>query len=355
MTHLDAVYAKARYANKYDGVKPDITDHAEIELRNVRHPLLVHAKGVNSVVPLSVIFGQGVQGHLISGPNAGGKTVALKCVGLSIAMALAGFFPLGYCRTNFRTIFSAIGDRQSIEDDVSTFSSQMIRVREILAHCSQSALCFIDEIAAGTDPQEGAALAVGIVESLLRRGAMFIVTTHQSSLKSYALSRSDISNASMAFNTDKMEPTYKFLAGVPGNSYAFNLVHSIGFPTTIIDRAKQYLGSAHSTLEESIQAIQKYRTDAERVVREAEEMKRKAEQKKVEYEKKFSEFRDKYNALIKAEKQDAASILAEANKVVEQTIREIREEKKTDCRSCKRVSSKKGNSTRASRKSNTPS
>jgi DNA mismatch repair protein MutS2 len=207
LSHLDAVCAKARYANKYDGVKPDIVDNSEIELRAMRHPLLVHAKGVHSVVPLSITFGDGVQGHLISGPNAGGKTVALKCIGLSVAMTLAGFFPLGYCRTNYRAIFSAIGDKQSIEDDVSTFSSQMIRLREILSHCSQSALALIDEIAAGTDPQEGAALAVGTIESLVKRGAMFVVTTHQSSLKSYALSRSDISNASMAFNTDKMQPT----------------------------------------------------------------------------------------------------------------------------------------------------
>lgn len=328
LAHLDALYAKARYSVRYDAVKPDIVDEPEIDLRAVRHPLLAHSKGLQGVVPLSITFGQGIQGHLISGPNAGGKTVALKCIGISIAMALAGCFPLGYCRTNYRSIFSAIGDKQSIEDDVSTFSSQMIRLREILSHCSQSALALIDEIAAGTDPQEGAALAVGTLESLVKRGAMFVVTTHQSSLKSYALARTDVSNASMAFNTDKMEPTYKFLAGVPGNSYAFSLAESIGFPTTILERAKEYLGSAHSTLEQSIQAIQQFRTSAERTVREAEDMKRKAEQRKAEYEQKFTDFKEKYTALLRVAKQEAAEIVAEANKTVEQTIREIQEAKK---------------------------
>jgi DNA mismatch repair protein MutS2 len=348
---MDALIAKARYALEYDCLKPDIVNEPVIELTKVYHPVLVQSKGKQSVVPLSISFdgsdsfggsneklstsSQGAlqsampqMGHLISGPNAGGKTVALKSIGLNVALALSGLFPCGYCKTNYRTLFSAIGDQQSIEHDVSTFSSQILRLREILACASDSALVLVDEICSGTDPQEGAALAVGILEGLLARGAFFVVTTHQSSLKSYALTQKRISNASMEFNTEKMQSTYKFLSGVPGNSYAFALAKTLGLPPKVMERAQEYLGDKHSTLEESIEVIQQYRREAERLRREAEDVRSRAEKKKLEYEQRFTEFKHKYNDLMRLAKQEAAEIVANANKVVENTIREIRETSK---------------------------
>jgi DNA mismatch repair protein MutS2 len=329
LARVDALQAKARYANEYDCFKPDIVDDPQISLSKVYHPVLVQTKGKKNVVPLSIEFdGATIMGHLISGPNAGGKTVALKSIGLNIALALAGFFPCGVCRTNYRTIFSAIGDQQSIENDVSTFSSQMLRLREILANASSTTLALVDEICSGTDPQEGAALAVGILEGLQARKAFFVVTTHQSSLKSYALTQKHISNASMEFNTEKMQSTYKFLSGVPGNSYAFVLAKNLGIPPRVMQRAQEYLGDKHSTLEESIEIIQQYRRDAERMTREAEDVKSRAEKRKTEYDTRFAEFKTKYNELMRLAKQEAADIVGGANKLVENTIREIRETSK---------------------------
>jgi DNA mismatch repair protein MutS2 len=331
---LDATLAKARYALEYDCVKPDIVDEPHITLANVYHPVLVQSKGRKGVVPLSIAFdgaaddARGIMGHLISGPNAGGKTVALKSIGLNIALALTGLFPCGYCRTNYRTIFAAIGDQQSIENDVSTFSSQLLRLREILMNASDTSLVLVDEICSGTDPQEGAALAVGILDGLIARRAFFVVTTHQSSLKSYALTQQRISNASMDFSTEKMQSTYRFLSGVPGNSYAFVLARALGLPPRVLARAQEYLGDKHSTLEESIEAIQQYRREAERTRREAEDVKVRAEKKKAEYEARFNEFKTKYQDLMRLAKQEAAEIVAGANKLVENTIREIRETSK---------------------------
>ncbi len=326
--HLDALLAKARYANRYNGQKPDIVDFNEIVLQGIRHPLLVQAHGKKTVVPLTIEFSDDVGGHLISGPNAGGKTVALKSVGLNVAMALSGIFPLGYCRTNYRSVFSAIGDKQSIENDVSTFSSQLIRLNDILCNSSPVSLILVDEITAGTDPQEGAALAVGIVEGFADRKTFFIVTTHQSSLKSYALARTGISNGSMEFDPDKLEPTYRFLAGVPGNSYAFVLAKKIGLPPKVMERAQEYLGDRHSELEKSIEVIQRYRREAEVLRQEAATVKSQAEATKKKYEEKFDEFRTKYNQLTKAAKEEAAQIVGGANKLVENTIREIREQQR---------------------------
>lgn len=326
--YIDAFVAKARYANRYNGMKPDIVDDNEIVLHDIRHPLLVQAHGRKTVVPLNIEFSNSVCGHLISGPNAGGKTVALKSVGLNIAMALSGIFPLGVCRTNYRTIFSAIGDKQSIENDVSTFSSQIIRLNDILLNSSPVSLILVDEITSGTDPQEGAALAVGIIEGFIERSTFFIVTTHQSSLKSYALAKEGISNGSMEFNPDKLEPTYKFLSGVPGNSYAFVLARKIGLPPRVMTRAQEYLGDKHSTLEQSIEVIQQYRRDAETLRGEAAMAKRDAETMKQKYEAKFDEFKQKYAQLMRVAKEEAAELVGNANKLIENTIREIREQEK---------------------------
>jgi DNA mismatch repair protein MutS2 len=348
LARVDASHAKARYASEYDGIKPDIVDENVVILSKAHHPVLVqsHKKsGKSSVIPLSIEFDgtlgeasdNAVFGHLISGPNAGGKTVALKSIGLNVALALAGIFPFGYCKTNYREIFTAIGDNQSIENDVSTFSSQMLRLKEILMNASEAALILVDEICSGTDPQEGSALAVGIVEGFLNRKAFFVVTTHQSSLKSYALTKAGISNASMEFNTEKMESTYRFLSGVPGNSYAFALARRIGTPPMVMERAQEYLGDKHSALEESIEVIQQYRREAEKLRRDAEDVKQRAEKRKTEYDQKFAEFKAKYNDLMRVAKQEAADIVNDANKLIESTIRDVREAAKEELEIAKRA------------------
>jgi DNA mismatch repair protein MutS2 len=329
IAHFDAIIAKANYALEFGGVKPEINNsNDDIILKKIRHPLLVHSKGIKNVVPMSIEFDKNTRGHLISGPNAGGKTVSLKSVGLNLTMALSGIFPLGECRTGFMTIYTSIGDHQSIEQDLSTFSSQIIKLKEILSAADNNSLILIDEIGSGTDPQEGSALSAGILDTLIELNSYFIATTHNSALKSYALSRDIIRNSSLQFDEDKLQPTYNFLQGVPGNSYAFQLAKNLGLNELVLERARKYLGSKQSEIEKSISLLHKYTSDAERKKTEVFLEKTKAESIRKKYEEKFDHFKMKKNELISQANLDAKQIVSDANALIEKTIKEIKEEKK---------------------------
>jgi DNA mismatch repair protein MutS2 len=327
LAHFDALFAKARYALDMNGMKPVISRDSEIELRHVYHPLLFARQG-KKPIPLSIEFSSGILGHLISGPNAGGKTVALKSIGLNIAMALSGIFPLGECRTSPKSLFCAIGDHQSIEHNLSTFSSQVMRLKDIVDHADDSALILIDEICSGTDPQEGSALASAILDHCIAQKAMFIVTTHQSSLKSYALNRKELLNASMEFDPVHLVPTYRFLSGIPGNSYAFALANSIGMSKGVMVQAREYLGDKHSELEESIASLQAFRSQAEESLKSARMELSKAQALREEYEVKASDIKKKKAEYLQSAREEAKELLASANGLIEQTIKEIREQQK---------------------------
>lgn len=328
IAHLDSVIAKARYANEYNCIKPIISEENEIVLQNIRHPLLIQSKGMKNVIPLTIDFNSEKRGHLISGPNAGGKTVALKSIGINIALALAGFFPLGYCKTNYRDIFSSIGDHQSIENDLSTFSSQIKELKQIVDNCTSSSLVLIDEIGSGTDPQEGGALAAGVLDTFLEIKLFFVATTHQSSLKAYSLNKTEIENCSLEFNQTQLKPTYKFLQGIPGNSYAFVLAENLGLSKLVLERAKKYIGEKQTQLEESISILQEYRNKAEENIQIAEQYKIKAEKLKEDYEAKLKEIKEKKSVYIRNAKEEAADILQSANALIENTIKEIKEAQK---------------------------
>jgi len=330
LSHLDAINAKAKYALNFGGVKPEILDTEDnfIYLKEIKHPILVQTKGAKNVIPLNLEFNNSMRGHLISGPNAGGKTVALKNIGLNIALALAGIFPLGECKTNYRTIFTTIGDHQSIENDLSTFSSQMLQIKSILDNCDANSLVLVDEIGSGTDPQEGAALACGILDTFIELNLFFVATTHQSSLKTYALNKEVIANASLEFDEEKFKPTYNFLTGIPGNSYAFSLAENIGMSRLILKRAKNYLGEKHTELETSIAILQKYRAEAVASKSKSESLRFKYEKLLKDYEVRNSEIKIKKKEIIEKAKQEALSIIDNANALVENTIREIKEEKR---------------------------
>lgn len=328
ISHYDSIMARAKFALEYGGIKPVISDERYIRLHKVRHPLLVVSKGTKSVVPLSIEFTDEKRGFLISYPNAGGKTVALKSIGLNISMALAGIFPLGMCTTDFRRIYTSIGDHQSIENDLSTFSSQMYQMREILNNSDSTALALVDEIGSGTDPQEGGALASGILDTFIELQMFFIATTHQSSLKTYALNKDVIENASLEFNEEKLQPTYKFLSGIPGNSYAFFLAKNIGLSDLVVKRAKKYLGTKQKELEESISVLSKFRTEAIKAKAEAEKIKIQAKEKKEKFSTKMDDINAKRDEIIKKAKQEALDIVKNANSLIEKTIKDIKEEKK---------------------------
>lgn len=329
MGHLDSIIARGKYALEYGGVKPEILEENYIFLKEIRHPLLVHTKGNKKVIPLSIEFNGDERGHLISGPNAGGKTVALKSIGLNVAMALSGIFPLGECKAGFRFIYSSIGDHQSIENDLSTFSSQIIQLKEILDNCTKDSLVLIDEIGSGTDPQEGAALAAGILDTFLEIGLFFVATTHQSSLKTYALNRDEIVNASLEFNEQRLQPTYKFLSGIPGNSYAFFLAQNLGLSELVIQRSKKYLGSKQKELEESINILQKYRTEAEQLRNNADKQRLHYEKERKKFEEKNKEIKSRRKEYIEEAQRSAGDIVSSANSLIENTIKEIQEQKRS--------------------------
>ncbi|MFM8177668.1 MAG: endonuclease MutS2, partial [Candidatus Kapaibacterium sp.] len=326
LTHLDVVHAKARYADAYGGIEPVIVDDGECEVRNVVHPLLVTGMPRSRVVPLSVRFDDKTHGYLVSGPNAGGKSVALKSIGLNIAMAVSGIFPLGECTTRICSFLVSIGDHQSIESNLSTFSSQILRLKHILDAADRGSLILVDEICSGTDPAEGSALACGIIDEFLSKGAQFIVTTHQSSLKSYALQREGIANASMEFDSAKLVPTYRFLPGIPGNSYAFELARSVRLSPSVLDTAMEYLGDKHGNLEKSIAKLQDFVRETEERLAGAREAERRAETKNREYEERFTAFTKKYRELIRAAQEEAADVLRNASAHVERAVREAREQ-----------------------------
>lgn len=328
VTRIDLINAKAIYARNYDGQKPIITESNEIELKNLYHPLLLKNKNRKHVIPLTIEFDSEKQGHLISGPNAGGKTVALKNIGLNLLMAMSGIYTFGHCKTGIRDVFTSIGDHQSIEMDLSTFSSQMKRIKDILDVAAPDSLMLVDEICSGTDPKEGSALASALLDTTLKYNLKFIVTTHQSSLKSYALNKEKIANASLEFDEENLKPTYNFLAGVPGNSYAFNLAESIGLSKSILENAESYLDTKDSEIDRSISEIVNYRKQAEKIKLDAETSLRKAESKQAEYELLVAEIRKNKIDYKEKAKEEANQVLAEANKLVENTIREIQEGKR---------------------------
>lgn len=327
--HIEAVFGKAKYALEFGGVKPKIGANEELLLEKVYHPILVHKLGRKKVMPISLAFGKDKNGVLISGPNAGGKTVALKSVGLNLALALSGLFPLGFCSSKILNIFSSIGDHQSIENNLSTFSSQINQLKNILSNSDSNTLVLVDEICSGTDPGEGAALAAGIMDTFLEYNLFFIITTHQSSLKTYALNNSKIENASLEFDEKNLKPSYKFLAGVPGNSYAFHLAKSVGLPANVLQRANGYVGDKSNEIEESIKQLTKFRNEAQESKLELDRLKLDAERHKKEYEYKLAEIKEKRKEFVDKAKVEALDIVKNANKLIENTIREIKEEKRT--------------------------
>ena len=329
LAYFDSVLAKAKYSIEFGGFLPNISNEKYLYLKDVRHPLLVAAKGSKKVVPLSLELTENKRGLLISGPNAGGKTVALKTIGLSVAMAMSGIFPLGECSLSMSKIFTYIGDNQSIQNDLSTFSAQILRLKNIISEAFQDSIVLIDEIGSGTDPVEGAAIAAGILETFSEMKVFYLTTTHQSSLKTFALNREEIENASLEFDERNLKPTYKFLVGFPGNSYAFSLAKNIGLPEHILRRARKYIDNKSNELEKGIRLLQEYQRKALQDLNKAQQQKAKAEAILREYQAKSDEFKKRRAELLANARQEALKLFEKSNALIENTIREIREQSKT--------------------------
>ena len=325
---LDVILAKARLGNELEGSAPKITETAVLRIFNGRHPLLLLKTGREKVVPLSVKLGENIQTLVITGPNAGGKTVAMKTVGLLVLMTQMGIpipadpdseIPL------VDKILVDIGDRQSLEQDLSTFSAHVVRLKQIVEEAGDRTLVLLDEVGTGTDPKEGAALAIALLSELTDKKALTIATTHHGELKAFAHENQSVENASMEFDLQTLAPTYRLRVGVPGSSYAIEIARRYGFPENLILAAKTYIGEEKDRLEELILSLESRLQIAEKERREANIKLTKAEALQNLYERQLDDHK-KNKAARKQEAEVAAlKILQEANALIEKTVQEIRE------------------------------
>ena len=322
MTHLDFVFAKAKLAMDQNATEPLFNRKHYINIRKGRHPLLPKKK----VVPIDIHLGRDFDLLIITGPNTGGKTVSLKTVGLFTLMGQAGLHIPAADRSElsvFEEVYADIGDEQSIEQSLSTFSSHMKTIVHILAHANENSLCLFDELGAGTDPTEGAALAIAILNHLHDRGIRTMATTHYSELKIYALSTPFVENACCEFSVETLQPTYRLLIGIPGKSNAFAISSKLGLPEYIIEAAKEQISKEDESFEDVISDLEQSRLTIEKEQKEIAEYKERIRVLQDQLKAKNEKIDAAKERILREANEKARAILQEAKDVADETIRDF--------------------------------
>ncbi|MDM5190231.1 endonuclease MutS2 [Bacillus sp. DX4.1] len=327
IANLDFIFAKALYAKRLKATKPIVNNDRYMNLRKARHPLI----DPKVIVPNDIALGKDFTTIVITGPNTGGKTVTLKTVGICVLMAQSGLHIPVLDESEicvFKNIFADIGDEQSIEQNLSTFSSHMVNIVDILERADFESLILFDELGAGTDPQEGAALAISILDEVYNRGARVVATTHYPELKAYGYNREQVINASVEFDVNTLSPTYKLLLGVPGRSNAFEISKRLGLSDRVINQARSHVSTESNKVENMIVKLEESQKNAERERNEAEDLRKQSEKLHRELQRQIIEFNEERDErLLKAQKEGEEKVEA-AKKEAEEIIHNLRQLRK---------------------------
>ncbi|MEH7112110.1 endonuclease MutS2 [Neobacillus niacini] len=323
LANLDFIFSKARYGRKIKASMPIMNNEGRIALYKARHPLIP----IDEVVANDILLGKEYTTIVITGPNTGGKTVTLKTLGLCSLMAQAGLqVPAldGSELAVFDAIYADIGDEQSIEQSLSTFSSHMVNIVDILEKVDFNSLVLFDELGAGTDPQEGAALAISILDEVHNRGSRVIATTHYPELKAYGYNREGVLNASVEFDVETLSPTYKLLLGVPGRSNAFEISKRLGLNDRVIEAARSHVSEDANQIDKMIASLENSKRQAEIEQEEARDYLRQAEKLHQDMQKQMLEFYENKDSMLEKAAEKAGEILEEAKSEAEKVIRDLR-------------------------------